>query len=66
MAGTREGGLKAARTNLSQYGPDFYALIGAKGGSKRNIAKGFAVWPTAKHRAASSKGGRTSRKPKSW
>lgn len=32
MAGTRRGGLAAAETNKSKYGPDFYRKIGAKGG----------------------------------
>lgn len=33
MAGTREGGLKAARKNR-EYDPDFYKRIGKLGGSK--------------------------------
>lgn len=32
MAGTKIGGLKAARTNTTKYGKDFYAEIGRKGG----------------------------------
>lgn len=32
MAGTRQGGQKAAATNKSKYGRDFYARIGAMGG----------------------------------
>ena len=32
MAGTREGGLKAAKTNLERYGEDFYKITGQKGG----------------------------------
>lgn len=32
MAGTKQGGINAARTNKAKYGPDFYAKIGAKGG----------------------------------
>lgn len=42
MAGTRAGGLKAAKTNRIKNGPDFYARIaGRKGGlkSKRGPAK---------------------------
>jgi hypothetical protein len=33
MAGTRAGGQSAAKTNKLKYGADFYAKIGAKGGS---------------------------------
>lgn len=32
MAGTKEGGLKAAATNKKKYGKNFYAQIGARGG----------------------------------
>jgi len=32
MAGTKQGGLKAAATNREKYGKDFYAKIGQKGG----------------------------------
>ena len=32
MAGTKAGGLKAAATNKSKYGKEFYARIGRKGG----------------------------------
>lgn len=34
MAGTKEGGLKAAKTNKEKHGKDFYARIGALGGKK--------------------------------
>lgn len=34
MAGTKEGGLRAAESNKAKYGEDFYAKIGAKGGKK--------------------------------
>lgn len=37
MAGTREGGLKAAAKNKEQYGEDFYKRIGGQGGA---ISKG--------------------------
>lgn len=36
MAGTKEGGKRAAATNKDKYGDDFYARIGAKGGAKRS------------------------------
>lgn len=32
MAGTIEGGHKAAETNKTRYGKDFYGKIGRKGG----------------------------------
>lgn len=32
MAGTKAGGLKAARTNKLRHGDDFYSRIGKKGG----------------------------------
>ena len=32
MAGTKAGGVKAAATNKSKYGKDFYSRIGKKGG----------------------------------
>lgn len=34
MAGTREGGIKAAKTNKKRYGEGFYTKIGAIGGKK--------------------------------
>lgn len=34
MAGTTEGGSKAAKKNKKLYGKDFYRIIGAKGGKK--------------------------------
>lgn len=33
MSGTSTGGVKAAQTNKTRYGSDFYRIIGAKGGS---------------------------------
>lgn len=32
MAGTREGGKKAAETNKKRYGHNFYRLLGEEGG----------------------------------
>lgn len=34
MAGTKTGGLTAAKTNKIRYGKEFYARIGALGGKK--------------------------------
>jgi len=41
MAGTKQGGLKAAATNREKYGKDFSKIAGAKGGriSRRGPAK---------------------------
>lgn len=41
MAGTKEGGRKAAKTNKEKYGETFYAEIGAKGGRNGHTG-GFA------------------------
>ena len=35
MAGTKAGGVKAAATNKSKYGKDFYSRIGKKRWPKR-------------------------------
>lgn len=62
MPGTREGGLKAAKTNLKRHGKDFYRIIGTEGG-KRGKTGGFYV-----HRELASivgaKGGSISRRGK--
>jgi general stress protein YciG len=42
MAGTKEGGKKAAARNRELYGADIYATIGAKGG-KLGTTGGFAA-----------------------
>lgn len=44
MSGTKEGGLKACKTNYEKHGKDFYRNIGRKGGS-RTGKKGFALNP---------------------
>jgi general stress protein YciG len=59
MAGTAEGGKKAALKNL-QRDPDFYAKIGARGG-KNGHTGGFAANPELA-RVAGAKGGRISRR----
>ena len=41
MSGTRNGGLKAAATNKSRHGAEYYAKIGAMGG-KAGTTGGFA------------------------
>lgn len=40
MSGTKEGGRKAALTNLERHGKDFYANIGRQGG-KNGHTGGF-------------------------
>ena len=42
MAGNRDGGRKAAATNMAKYGPDFYRDIGRKGGTNGHDG-GFAA-----------------------
>jgi hypothetical protein len=72
MAGTKAGGKAAASTNKTKYGSDFYARIGAKGGSLGRSG-GFASDKkgddglTGRQRAAiaGAAGGRISRRPKS-
>ncbi len=61
MAGTKEGGKKAALKNL-QRDPSFYAKIGAKGG-KNGTTGGFAANPELA-RIAGAQGGRISRRRK--
>lgn len=69
MAGTKEGGLKAAAKNLAND-PDFYKKIGQKGGSRSTPNSGFASFHTC-HRmkgehlvgqCAGKRGGRISRR----
>ena len=62
MAGTIEGGRKAAATNKAKYGKDFYAEIGRKGG-KNGHTGGFAANP-ALAKIAGQRGGRISRRGK--
>lgn len=62
MAGTKAGGLKAAATNKSKYGKDFYAKIGAAGGKLGRTGGFYANRELA--RKAGAKGGRISRRTK--
>ena len=66
MAGTREGGIAAAKANKSRYGDDYYARIGAKGGRKGTTG-GFhysKAHGLNTHVDAGRKGGTLSRKRK--
>lgn len=60
MAGTREGGLRAAATNYERHGKDFYKIIGRKGGENGHTG-GFAANPELA-KIAGAKGGRISRR----
>lgn len=62
MAGTKEGGRKAAATNKQRYGMAFYESIGRSGG-KISRGGGFAKNPTLA-REAGRKGGQASRRRK--
>ena len=71
MAGTIEGGRKAAETNKERYGDEFYQTIGSYGGQSGDPSKkGFASQiigrdgMTGRERAreAGSRGGRNSRR----
>jgi general stress protein YciG len=62
MAGTQNGGRKAATTNKLRYGLDYYTNIGGMGG-RISRGGGFA----ANHELAveaGRKGGKASRRPK--
>ena len=70
MPGTKVGGMKAAMTNKTRFGEDFYARIGKKGGSASTPTGGFGsdkIGPdglTGRERArvAGAKGGRMSKR----
>mgnify|MGYP006932866138 CR=1 FL=1 len=61
MAGTREGGRKAAITNKLKHGADYYSRIGSEGG-KNGHTGGFAS-NRELARIAGAKGGRISKRP---
>lgn len=62
MAGTKKGGQKAAQTNRTKYGKDFYARIGAMGGKNGRTGGFYANRELA--RLAGQRGGRISRRGK--
>ncbi len=62
MSGTKKGGKAAAATNKRKYGADFYAKIGAKGGTVGRTGGFYANRELA--RIAGAKGGRISRRTK--
>lgn len=59
MAGTKDGGQAAAKTNKNKYGEDFYARIGRLGGKKGHTGGFYANRELA--RTAGSKGGKISK-----
>lgn len=61
MAGTIEGGVKAAQSNRERHGEDYYKIIGSKGGSVKGVMKGFAL-SRERASAAGRKGGSVSRR----
>lgn len=61
MAGTKEGGLKAAQKNRERYGEDWYSRIGRVGG-KNGHTGGFASMPKEKVQEAGRKGGKISKR----
>jgi uncharacterized protein len=60
MAGTKQGGRKAAATNKAKYGKDFYARIGQMGGKLGRTGGFYANRELA--REAGRRGGRISRR----
>lgn len=60
MAGTREGGLKAAKTNKEKYGDDFYVINGRKGGQNGHTGGFYSNRVLA--RVAGAKGGHKSKR----
>ncbi len=62
MAGTRAGGVRAAKTNKQRHGVDFYQRIGKSGGT-RSRNGGFAA-NRERAREAGRKGGQVSRRGK--
>lgn len=63
MPGTKEGGIKARKTNYERNGKDFYKRIGSLGGRVSGIKKGFALNLELAVKAG-RKGGRISKRGK--
>ena len=62
MAGTKEGGKKAAKTNKKLHGKNFYRELGRLGG-KACVPKGFAL-NIERAKEAGRKGGKISKRGK--
>jgi general stress protein YciG len=63
MAGSIQGGKRAAATNKLKYGENFYKKIGAEGGKRGTTGGFYANRELA--RTAGAKGGRISRRTQS-
>jgi general stress protein YciG len=61
MAGTKDGGLRAASTNKERHGEDFYKTIGAMGG--KNSREGGFYSNRELARLAGQKGGQQASTP---
>lgn len=59
MAGTLEGGKRAAETNKARFGEDYYKLMGVAGGK---ASRGGGFTDRERARAAGIKGGKASRR----
>lgn len=62
---TYTGGLKAAQTNKTRYGENYYAALGALGGRKGRedgVIKGFARMTPEQRSEAGRKGGKNGRR----
>lgn len=66
IAGTKAGGLAAAKTNRQRYGKSFYKDLGAKGGAASAGKNGFGNGEQGKElaRIAGRKGGQISKRTK--
>ena len=62
MSGTKSGAIKAAATNKAKYGEDYYAKMGAKGGSGHRPEKRYFHTHPDVARMVGAKGGRISRR----
>ena len=65
MAGSKSGGLKAAKTNREKYGFSYYAEIGRRGGGQTRPETRYWRMNREAARAAGAIGGRKSRRGKS-
>lgn len=62
MAGTKAGGQRAAQTNKTRYGLNFYEIIGARGGHASTTGGFYKNRELAK--LAGQRGGKASRRRK--
>lgn len=66
MAGSKKAGRQTAETNKSKYGEEYYATIGAIGGSaEAKKPKGLAALSPERRREIAAQGGKAGKgKPK--